>query len=106
MPTWNSTIVVTGSTVSTTVYPAVVQQTEPQQFPMCRGRQHGDALTTREWEILMELTTRSTLQEIAARLYISPNTLKTHLKSLYRKIGVGSRREAADLVEPSLARAS
>lgn len=60
-------------------------------------------LTSREWEILSQLTTRATLPEIAARLYISPNTLKTHLKSLYRKIGVASRREAADLVEHATA---
>jgi DNA-binding NarL/FixJ family response regulator len=60
-------------------------------------------LTSREWEILSQLTTRATLHEIAARLFISPNTLKTHLKSLYRKIGVTSRREAADLAEHSLA---
>lgn len=61
------------------------------------------ALTAREWEILSQLTTRATLPEIAARLYISPNTLKTHLKSLYRKIGVASRREAADLAEHATA---
>ncbi len=97
MSTWNSTIVVSGSTVSTTVYAPLAT---------CERRQYGDALTSREWEILVELTTRSTLHEIAARLYISPNTLKTHLKSLYRKIGVASRREAADFVEPMLASAS
>jgi LuxR family maltose regulon positive regulatory protein len=33
-------------------------------------------------------------QEIAADLHVSVNTVKTHLKSLYRKLGVGRRTEA------------
>ena len=31
--------------------------------------------------------------EIAAHLYVSVNTLKTHLKSIYRKLGTNGRRE-------------
>lgn len=58
-----------------------------------------DLLSARELEILQHLTGRDTLPEIARQLYISRNTLKSHLKSLYRKLGVGSRREAAELVE-------
>jgi LuxR family maltose regulon positive regulatory protein len=37
------------------------------------------------------------VREIAAELYVSPNTLKFHLKTIYRKLGVGSRAEAADV---------
>lgn len=51
-------------------------------------------LTTRELEVLEYLRTPMTVQEIAAALFISPNTLKTHCRSLYRKLGVDNRRDA------------
>jgi LuxR family maltose regulon positive regulatory protein len=31
---------------------------------------------------------------MAAEFYISPNTLKSHVKAVYRKLGVSSRRDA------------
>lgn len=52
------------------------------------------ALTRRELEVLHELPTLRTVEEIASGLVVSVNTLKTHLRSLYRKLGVNSRREA------------
>lgn len=51
-------------------------------------------LTPREREILRELPRHQTVQDIADGLRLSPNTVKTHLKSLYQKLGV-SRRSAA-----------
>jgi ATP/maltotriose-dependent transcriptional regulator MalT len=54
-------------------------------------------LTTKEREVLQHLVQQSTLAEIAAELFVSENTVKTHAKHLYRKLGVSSRREAADL---------
>jgi LuxR family maltose regulon positive regulatory protein len=35
-----------------------------------------------------------TNEEISEALFLSINTVKTHLRSAYRKLGVGSRREA------------
>ncbi len=55
------------------------------------------ALTSRERDVLRLLAGRLTVREIAGELYISPNTLKFHLKTIYRKLGVGSRAEAADV---------
>jgi LuxR family transcriptional regulator, maltose regulon positive regulatory protein len=51
-------------------------------------------LTARELELLAELPTLGTNEEIAAALVVSVNTVKTHLRSIYRKLGVSTRREA------------
>lgn len=51
-------------------------------------------LSERELEILRFLPTDLSAAEIAAHLYISLNTLKTHLRTIYRKLGVGDRRDA------------
>ena len=55
----------------------------------------GVALSERELTVLKYLATRLTTREIAAELYVSMNTLRTHTKSIYRKLGVESRAEAA-----------
>ena len=56
-----------------------------------------EPLTERERDVLRFLPSRLTLQEIANELYISMNTLKFHLKVIYRKLGVSSRAEAAEV---------
>jgi LuxR family maltose regulon positive regulatory protein len=53
---------------------------------------HG--LSERELEVLRYLPTRLSNAEIAAQLYVSLNTLKTHLRAIYRKLGVNGRAEA------------
>ncbi len=55
-----------------------------------------ETLTDREREVLRLLPSRLTLREIAAELSISMNTLKFHLRVIYRKLGVNSRTEAAE----------
>jgi LuxR family maltose regulon positive regulatory protein len=51
-------------------------------------------LSRRELEVVRYLPTPLASSEIAARLYISLNTLKTHLQAIYGKLGVTGRREA------------
>ncbi|WP_236794483.1 LuxR C-terminal-related transcriptional regulator [Amycolatopsis sp. GM8] len=51
-------------------------------------------LTTREAQLLRELPSLATVDEIAASLYVSANTVKTHLRNVYRKLGASSRRQA------------
>jgi LuxR family maltose regulon positive regulatory protein len=51
-------------------------------------------LTDRELAVLRYLPTRLTNQEIAAELFMSVNTVKTHLKSIYTKVGATSRSDA------------
>lgn len=41
-----------------------------------------------------DLATNATIREIAEQSYLSPNTVKTQIKSLYRKLGVNSRAAA------------
>jgi DNA-binding NarL/FixJ family response regulator len=54
------------------------------------------SLTKRELEILRQLSTGRTLTIIAAELHISQNTMKTHLKNLYRKMEVDGRAMAVE----------
>ena len=61
-----------------------------------RERIH-EPLTERERDVLRFLPSRLTLGEIASELYISLNTLKFHLKVIYRKLEVSSRAEAAEV---------
>ena len=51
-------------------------------------------LTYRERQILGELRTLRTVDEIAHDLLLSVNTVKTHMRGIYRKLGVSSRRQA------------
>jgi LuxR family maltose regulon positive regulatory protein len=52
-------------------------------------------LTTAELRVL-ELLPTSSYTEMAATLFISHNTVKTHLRSIYQKLGVSSRAEAIE----------
>ncbi len=54
-----------------------------------------EPLTERERDVLRFLPSRLTIREIADELFVSINTLKFHLKVIYRKLGVSSRAEAA-----------
>jgi two-component system, NarL family, response regulator LiaR len=53
------------------------------------------SLTQREWEILDLLCAGRTTDEIADSLVVSIETVRSHVKHLYRKLGVHSREEAA-----------
>ena len=55
------------------------------------------ALSDSELTVLRFLPSRLSNQEISEALFVSINTVKTHLRSIYRKLGVGSRREAVAL---------
>ncbi|MFE9680255.1 LuxR C-terminal-related transcriptional regulator [Streptomyces sp. NPDC006285] len=53
-----------------------------------------EELSGREREVLQRLAQMMSTEEIAADLYVSVNTVKTHLKSVYRKLAVNRRGEA------------
>ncbi|MBN6040589.1 LuxR C-terminal-related transcriptional regulator [Amycolatopsis sp. 195334CR] len=53
-----------------------------------------DGLTEREQALLTELPSMRTAEEIANTMFVSVNTVKTHLRGIYRKLGVNHRRDA------------
>jgi DNA-binding NarL/FixJ family response regulator len=53
-------------------------------------------LSAREVEVLLLLDEHLATDEIAQRLFISEHTVRSHVKSLLRKLGASSRREALD----------
>jgi DNA-binding NarL/FixJ family response regulator len=56
------------------------------------GRMEG--LTDRESEILALITQGLSNADVASHTYLSPNTVKSYIRSVYRKIGVESRTQA------------
>ncbi|HEY4096345.1 MAG TPA: LuxR C-terminal-related transcriptional regulator [Baekduia sp.] len=55
-----------------------------------------DPLSERELMVLRYLPTLLSSAEIAGELFVTVNTVKSHLKSVYRKLGVRTRREAVE----------
>ena len=69
--------------------------------PYRRRAQHGDrggagALTARELEIAELVGARRTNREIAGELFLSEKTVEAHLRNIFGKLGVSSRRAIAD----------
>ena len=54
----------------------------------------GEPITDREREVLRLLQGTLSLRDIGRELYLSPNTIKTHTRALYRKLGVCDRQDA------------
>jgi DNA-binding NarL/FixJ family response regulator len=57
-----------------------------------------EALSAREVEVLLLLDEHLGTDQIAKRLFISEHTVRSHVKSLLRKLGVSSRREALEVL--------
>ena len=56
-----------------------------------------EPLSPREVDVLRYLCSQLTYREIAAALYVSVNTLKSHVRSIYRKLAVASRADAVNI---------
>ena len=59
-----------------------------------KGERSTETLTERELEILQLLAFGYTNKEIAGRLFVSPDTVKTHLEHVYQKLGASDRTAA------------
>jgi DNA-binding NarL/FixJ family response regulator len=68
-----------------------------QAEPHTRLRPAGGALTGREWEVLDLLIDGAGTAEIAQRLGLALETVRSHVKHVLRKLGVGTRGEAIDI---------
>ena len=55
-----------------------------------------EELTERELGVLRLLVGELSAQQIAQSIYVAPSTVRTHIKSIYRKLGVSSRKEAVE----------
>ena len=60
-------------------------------------KQYG--ISDREAEIVGLLIEGLSNQQIAKQLYISPNTVKTHIKNIYTKVGVNNRLQLFSLLK-------
>ena len=73
---------------------AVAVGPAPQAVPGLGAPVVVERLSEREQEVLRHLSRMLSTAEIAAEMYISVNTVKTHLRSIYRKLSAGRRSEA------------
>jgi DNA-binding CsgD family transcriptional regulator len=70
------------------------------EHPRKRGSQPTDALTAHEAHIARLVATGATSREVAAELFLSPRTVEAHLRSIFRKLGITSRRQLKELRLP------
>ncbi|WP_300621198.1 response regulator transcription factor [Dokdonella sp.] len=66
----------------------------PKPFDGNPQAQAALGISSRELDVLREIAAGHSNKEIAARLYVSPNTVKTHLAQLYAKLGAKRRTDA------------
>jgi DNA-binding CsgD family transcriptional regulator len=70
------------------------------------------ALSAREIGVLEELALGTSTEEIAAKLHVSPHTVRTHIKNILRKLGARTRAHAVaiayaeDAINPDIPEAS
>jgi len=83
-----------------TVHPGITRKLLDRISSMSKSRTtgtptiHSDGLTPREVEILVGIAKGSSSRELAAKLFVSESTVKSHLRTIYRKINVRDRSQA------------
>jgi DNA-binding CsgD family transcriptional regulator len=67
------------------------------EFPRKRTAQPTDALTAQEVTIARLVATGATSREVGEQLFLSPRTIEAHLRNIFRKLGITSRRQLKEL---------
>ncbi|MDQ2669295.1 MAG: helix-turn-helix transcriptional regulator, partial [Gemmatimonadota bacterium] len=70
------------------------------EHPRKRTTQPADQLTAQEATIARAVATGATSREVGAQLFLSPRTVEAHLRSIFRKLGISSRRQLRELSLP------
>lgn len=70
------------------------------EHPRSRTTQPTDALTAQELHIARLVATGATSREVGEQLFLSPRTIEAHLRNIFRKLGITSRRQLRDLRLP------
>lgn len=70
------------------------------EHPRKRTAQPTDALTAHELHIARLVATGATNREVGAQLFLSPRTIEAHLRSIFHKLDITSRRQIKNLQLP------
>lgn len=89
-----------GEPVSETVAPASSPTAQPSLDERIGELASAYMLSARETEVFRLWATGHTLKYIQEKLYLSPSTVKTHVRHIYDKTGVHSRSEIVELLDP------
>lgn len=74
--------------------PSRARNRSPATSGQVSGQGLIEPLSERELTVLRHLASRMNSTEISAVLHLSVNTVRTHVKAIYRKLGVNSRADA------------
>ncbi len=70
------------------------------EHPRKRTTQSTDELTAQELQVARHVATGASSREVGTQLFLSPRTIEAHLRSIYRKLGIKSRRELRNVPLP------
>ncbi|MDR2105930.1 MAG: LuxR C-terminal-related transcriptional regulator, partial [Coriobacteriales bacterium] len=88
-----------GGAVSAASAPLPAFRYEDRVFQQCALLQQHYLLSAREREVVELVARGNSVASIAARLVVTENTVRTHMKRIYRKLAIHKRQELLDMLE-------
>jgi len=89
---WYTSVISLG--LANMVFESLKNEVVPVHKPETKAIKYNNVLSKREMDILLAFTNGFSYTEISDAMFISPHTVRTHLKNIYAKIGVNSKVEA------------